>query len=100
MSMGSKIITRPTFQKGDKVKWGSQAGGFHLEKQGTVVAVLPPGHTPLVNCRFDESQFSIDPLDSGSLGRGHESYVVMVPGVTSKSRPKLYWPIVTALRRA
>jgi hypothetical protein len=100
MNMSSKIITRPTFQVGDKVKWDSQAGGFHREKRGTVVAVLLAGYRPLYDCRFDETKFNPDPLDLRTGPRNHESYVVLVPGKTPKTRPKLYWPVVTRLRRA
>jgi hypothetical protein len=98
--MGSKIVTRPTFQKGDQVKWGSQAGGFVLEKQGTVVAVLPPGMQPLTHCKFDETQFNPDPIDSRTSARNHESYVIMVAAKSAKARPKLYWPVVSMLRKA
>ena len=96
----SKKRERLVFQKGDKVKWGSQAGGFHLEKVGVVVAVLSPGMQPLTHCNFDETKFNPDPIDSRTASRNHESYVVMVAQKSAKARSKLYWPLVSSLRKA
>ena len=74
------------FKLGDKVKWVSQAQGCAVKKVGHVVEVVAPGTyaTKLHNCGF----------------RKGESYLVEVPGKTSKAQPKLYWPVVSLLKGA
>ena|ERR1700674_2940622 len=75
------------FQVGDKVRWSSQAGGVTSKKQGTIVEVVP-SHT----------MKRMRPRDRAT-SRTHESYIVEVAGRTAKSKPVLYWPVVSLLKR-
>ena len=71
--------------KGDKVKWSSQAQGYKKIKEGTIVQVVPKGERP------DRERFLYLYKNAGcGFGRNHESYVVMV-----KNTP--YWPRVNKL---
>lgn len=75
-----------TFHKGDHVHWTSQAGGVHVKKKGIIVEVVPAGTMTKVRDR------------DGAKSRNHESYIVEVTGLTKKSKPRRYWPIVSALK--
>ena len=68
---------------GDVVEWTSQAGGCTRTKRGEIVAVVPARTMP------DTSKVS---RYGGGMARGHESYLVKVPGKGT------YWPRVAALR--
>ena len=89
------------FKVGDRVSWSSQAGGFIKVKYGDVVAVVParapPGpHRAAVVERLG---CGIDRCDGGGLMRRHESYLVLVAAGGGKARPKLYWPVVSRLKK-
>jgi len=85
------------FSIGDVVTWTSKAGGHALEKQGTVIEIVPAGSTPTANLGHH----------AGGSARLHESYIIAVPQKTKSRtghavRPiksKLYWPHVGVLRR-
>jgi hypothetical protein len=88
-----KEKVRAKFSLGDVVTWTSQAAGASLKKQGTVIEVVVPAHTP-----------------SSDLGhhapgtpRDHESYVIEVQQQPRNERrprkPKRYWPIVSLLQK-
>lgn len=91
----AKKIERETFQVGDKVFWSSQAGGGWTKKEGVVHRVISAGQT--CNLTSEELKFSCQ-VDS-SFPRDHESYLVVVPGKTEKSKSKLYRPVVSNLKR-
>ncbi len=68
---------------GDQVEWTSQAGGYTRTKRGEIVAVVPANTMPEMR---KVSRYG------GGMARGHESYLVKVPGKGT------YWPRVPALR--
>lgn len=83
------------FQLGQQVAWTSQSAGVAKIKAGEIDEVVPAGKYP------DRSRFEALYRGPGvGLHRGHESYVVLVPGKTPRSKGKLYWPRVTHLREA
>ncbi len=95
------------FEIGQQVSWVSQAGGRSREKSGKVVAIVLPNVRPH-NFLFDAGNpdgrlladtHILHPIDSSSLPRNEESYLVSVPGQTSKASPVLYWPRVSGLRQ-
>ena len=70
----------------DVVTWVSQAQGMARRKVGTIVRVIPPKGDPgTAGCGYP---------------RTHESYVVSVPGKTTRAKPKMYWPVVSRLSLA
>lgn len=80
------------FNVGDTVTWTSQAGGHTRIKVGSIEEVVPPGSLP--------NRAKFEPLfRSGGVGapRNHVSYVVRVPGKTTKSAGTVYWPRAAAL---
>jgi len=88
----------------DWVKWKSQSGGFWVEKAGEVVRVLAPGEAPIVTFGtgplYEEAKKYGAKSQGGSFkGRDHESYLVLVRPVKGKAAPKLYWPVVSTLRK-
>lgn len=78
-------MSAATFKVGDMVTWDSQAAGTLLRKTGRVVEVVPAKTPPAFR------MYST---------RDHESYVVEVPGKTSRAKPRRYWPLASKLRRA
>lgn len=83
------------FKVGDKVTWVSQAGGYTKVKSGVVVEVVKPGGRP--------SREAFESLYTGNgIGapRMHQSYVVRVPGATSKAAGAVYWPRAASLQPA
>ena len=80
------------FKVGDEVKWASSSSGSTTTKRGRVEAVIP------ARGRLSDSQRK--EADASGLPREHESYLVRVPGKTSASKGKLYWPRVAALEAA
>jgi hypothetical protein len=90
-----------------RVKWTSQAGGFHVEKRGVVVYVLPADVPPILNSAYRDEGPIYDvaakhraKMQGGSIAaRKHESYFVLVSSpMGSKAAPKLYWPVVSLLK--
>ena len=84
---------------GDEVSWESQAGGCTARKQGMVIAVVPPKGKPadvLPDYAGSKYRTSIDPRSLGN--RPEESYVVLVPGKTSRAMSMMYWPLVSKLQ--
>jgi hypothetical protein len=73
---------------GDHVEWTSQAGGYTKKKRGVIVAVVP-AHAD-VRKHLPEGKT----VDSGSLFRPQESYLVEVDGSNY-----LYWPRAKYLRQ-
>ena len=59
-------------------------------KCGQIEAVIPAKEYPTEEQRKE--------ADASGIPRSHVSYLVRVPGKTMKSKGKLYWPRVTALR--
>lgn len=93
---------KPIFRKDDVVEWTSQAGGRSKTKRGVVVAVVPPetGVLGVEECYREQSGVTPPPYSrqfDGGLWRSYESYLVLVPGPTDKSLPRLYYPRVTSL---
>ena len=79
------------FKAGDQVTWTSQAHGSTKSKTGKVEQIVPR-NTPVKTLT--------DELDAPGYARDHESYLVRVPGKTSRSKGKLYWPRAAALSPA
>jgi len=83
------------FALGDSVTWSSQSAGVALIKTGIIEEVVDPGKLP------DRDRFEQLYRGPGiGMSRDHESYVVRVPGKTSKGVGKLYWPRRAGLRCA
>lgn len=79
-------------QVGSTVTWTSQAGGATKTKTGTVEEIVQPKSLP------DRERYLQLYRGAGiGLARDHTSYVVRVPGKTSKSAGTLYWPRAAAL---
>lgn len=76
------------FKVGDRVAWSSQAQGHIKTKIGVIETAVPPGKS--VYDFTEELKWSGRP-------RPEESYLVRVPGKTSKAKGKLYWPHVKSL---
>jgi hypothetical protein len=76
-----KKTTAPSFKKGDKVKWSSQASGVTKTKSGTIIEVVPAFSQPKdIHHNFRRCGV-----------RDHKSYVVGVVGVR-------YRPLVKNLK--
>lgn len=81
------------FNTGDIVTWSSQANGSTKTKSGVIEQVVPAKAYP------DREKFPQLYRGGGTgLWRDHVSYVVRVPGKTSKSTGKIYWPRAAALK--
>jgi len=93
--MGKKV-ERMTFVVGDEVFWSSQAGGRNTRKDGVVLRVVPAHE----QCRHEEKEKVLYSLQGGGgEARDHESYLVLVPGRTENSKPLLYHPVVSLLKK-
>lgn len=82
---------------GDIVTWTSQSQGFSRTKTGKVILVVPAGKHPfeLMSKELKDLQRMYD-----GWARDHESYVVEVQtGKTPKSKPALYWPRTSWLKK-
>lgn len=91
------------FSVGDCVKWSSSANGSTKTKRGTVVAVVPAVKRwyPIYNLLgqgWQKDYTSAIDASHSVYGRGHESYLIAVPGKTPRSQPRLYWPRTSALQ--
>ena len=91
------------FEVGDKVAWVSLCNTKlgcmgELEHVGTVVHTVFSMDHPL-HC-FSDQTFKAHRIMFDGLFRRGESYLVSVPSKTGKGKPRLYWPRVSALRRA
>jgi hypothetical protein len=81
------MAKKATFELGNSVTWTSQSAGYTRTKTGVVEQVVAPNKLP------DRAQFEALYRTSGvGLPRAEESYVVRVPGKTTRSAGKLYWP--------
>jgi hypothetical protein len=84
----------PLIALGDTVTWTSQSAGYARTKTGIVEEIVPPKAWPNRD-RFPQ-------LYRGAgvgLSRDHVSYVVRVPGKTTKAAGTLYWPRVSGLTK-
>jgi hypothetical protein len=82
-----------SFEIGDKIEWESQAGGKTTRKRGEIRYVIEDyEYVSSKNYPLHRTMF-----DSGR--RKHKSYLVSVPS-TGRGKYKLYWPRVSALRKA
>jgi len=84
-----------------KVSWSSQAQGYWVEKKGTVLAVVPAGKR--VYDVLDgltpgpvRDTYNVQAIDPRTSARKVESYIIEV---AAKGKPKLYWPMPSALGR-
>ena len=83
------------FKVGDKVFWESQAAASRTRKEGTVYDIVRGTYKPDPR---HYSEYSVM-FDGDGSPRGHESYLIEVPGgKTAKASPRLYWPRVSQLR--
>jgi hypothetical protein len=80
-----------TFSIGDKVEWTSSSNGSTTKKVGYIETTIPAG-TNLTREQCKET-------GSYALPRPHESYLVHVPTKTGGGKGKLYWPLVSKLRK-
>jgi hypothetical protein len=81
---------------GSPVEWKSQANGFSKVKEGTIVAVIPPGEAWIKYAApFRETH--VMEGGAGKTPREHESYLVSVLSQAGHKRPRLYWPRVSQL---
>lgn len=90
---------------GEKTSWISQANGYKKEKEGIVVAIVPPNEPPTRIIHKREGgkptlyeRYDTRPMDGGVYNRSHESYLIGVVENNTK-KPKLYWPKVVHLRK-
>jgi len=93
----------PDFKVGDKVSWGSQAGGCHTKKAGKILLVLQPGVRPLAALETYVGTlggvfktYITHAIDARTLPRKTESYIIEVPA-KGKGKARLYWPLVSRL---
>lgn len=85
-------MTAFKFNQGGSVTWTSQSAGVSKTKTGVVEQVVAPKGMPDRVCFVQ-----LYKVPGVGLPRDHESYVVRVPGKTTKSAGKLYWPRTSAL---
>jgi len=90
---------------GQKVVWTSSS----TTKEGIIYQIvsantLPFGLKNEMEVSYETMKKRMDALSplpfayGGGLPRNTESYLVLVPGNTSKSKGKLYWPNVNLLK--
>jgi len=82
---------------GDKVEWSSQAQGSSTKKEGIICAIIPPRTNPrkIIKGKDANLRRMFDGWD-----RDGESYIVkVIPGKTDRSKPVLYWPRVSGLKK-
>lgn len=86
--------TPEEFVVGDSVTWTSQSSGYTRTKTGLIEEVVPPKGMP------NRGQFPHLYRGAGvGAPRDHVSYVVRVPGKTSKSAGTVYWPRSAGLKK-
>lgn len=96
--------TERAFKIGSKVKWKSQAQGSWIEKRGKIIAIVPAGQRVYNVLQSDicasldalTAKYSLQAIDSRTGSRGVTSYVIEV-APKGKGKPKLYWPMPSAL---
>jgi hypothetical protein len=96
------------FTIGQTVEWSSQAAGSTKTKRGRVVAVVPPSSKEFCNYLYDlgyllgldyPRRYDLSALDQTLMyGRKQESYIVEVEAECRHTKPRLYWPRVSALK--
>lgn len=84
------------FSVGDRVRWKSASGGYVKEKHGVVVCIVPAGEPPSKYAKQCAEELGVKAPEVG-LAREHPSYLVHVPGKTSRGKGKLYFPLVQKL---
>lgn len=96
-----KTKQQTSFEVNDEVTWTSAAAGVARTKRGKIVVLFDAGE------KWDQAAFTVVRVAHGAVGppfrgraRDHESYVVLVPGRTALSKPRLYWPLVNQLSAA
>lgn len=88
-----------TFSIGDKVEWTSSSNARKTTKTGEIVAVVAPGPRFTVSFQKIAEQHNAVSMYGGGMPRDYESYLVLVPPATPRSKGKLYWPLVSKLRK-
>jgi hypothetical protein len=89
----------PDFKLGDDVEWTSQSLGHEKKKRGVIAAVVPARKSPK-GYIVKNYGGCVTRADGGGIMRNHESYLVFVTPLFGHAQPKLYWPVVSKLRRA
>jgi len=99
-----------SFQIGDTVEWSSSSNGSERLKQGKIVYIFPPNIRPALYpertllpeieefLKQKKLSFSTSFLGGGPK-RDEESYLIIVPGGTGRSKNRLYWPKVSWLKK-
>lgn len=88
------------FKLNDQVIWESQASATTKEKRGRVIAVIPKGDVPTDRKTLEQLNPNLKYREQFGYGQGrdHQSYIILVPSKTGRSKPTLYWPRVKHLR--
>ena len=101
----AKAKELPRFEVGDAVAWSSQARGCHLEKHGTVRAVIAAGVDSRAYFDVFRRESSLYKVQSGcetNVPRSVDSYIVEVQRLSKSGKPvksHIYFPLTSALRR-
>jgi hypothetical protein len=84
---------------GDIVTWTSQASGVSKEKTGEIIAVVPKGksNAKIWTALGRKAEFRSFTPSTGT--RDHDSYLVAVAAPTETSKPQVYWPVVSQLKK-
>ena len=80
------------FKLYDEVQWESSAGGGTKLKTGIVMAIVPKGTEPKEEINNLMKDGIYKSAYGGGWPRAEESYIVAVPGTTSRQKTTLYWP--------
>lgn len=83
---------------GDVVCWASTSNGVTTEKSGRIELVVPANKHPsmITSQAVLKATYTLK-TDLSGMARDHVSYLVSVPGASSKAKRHLYWPRVSQL---
>lgn len=90
-------MAAPAFDRGDLVRWTSQARGTERHHVGVVVLVLPGG-VP-IGALLDglASRYSLRAMHRASGVRPERSYLVALVGQRGAGKARLHWPRASLL---
>lgn len=90
--------TSDGFNRGDLVRWTSQARGTVRHHVG-VVALVVPGGVPIgAVLPGMATRYNLRPVHRAGGSRLERSYLVALMGGRSRGKARLYWPRVAALQ--
>lgn len=88
----------PTFQRGQLVRWTSQARGTERHHVGVVVLVVPAGYPIGLALDAMRARYSLRAMHRANGTRSDVSYLVALTSMRGGGKARLHWPHASLLK--